>query len=210
MLFQPIEEIVPRTIEDPEIRAILSTFSDAIADMVNLGSHVLKWGSDCTTGGDEKAPRFLMLRYVLDLLDAISILVKHSSADPAKLLVRGLLEACFQLEYLIKADADERGAAFMFWHYNEKLKQFQAMDPSTDRGKKLQKALSSDRQVSGMSLNPRSDLQARTLSIEGLLKGSLYSDATAAYQQLRGGRQKNPPWYQLCDSRLSTDICKSS
>ena len=52
----------------------------------------MKWDADKGRAGDENTPPLLFLRNIIELGDAISILIKNSSIDPAKPLLRSLLK----------------------------------------------------------------------------------------------------------------------
>lgn len=198
MSTQPIEEVIPRTPSSAEVSKVLGRFADLIEETVNFGSHVLKWHLEAARGGDETAPVTLSLRHILELLDCVSINIRHSSAEPCKLLLRGALESYFSVAYILEADTKRRAMAFMAVYANQRLKGYRKLDPTTQQGKEFQNLLKEDRIAGNMVISiPPSLVQSSIANLESLLKKPDYKDANAEYQRLKKAGMKNPYWYSL-------------
>jgi hypothetical protein len=205
MLTHPVKEIIPREMENPEVAKTIAQFSSAIEETVNFGSHILKWSSDSATGGDEIAPLILSLRHVLELLDAISILVKASCIYPCELLLRGVLESYFGLEYLFREDRERRAMAFMVCHVHHILETHESHDPTTQTGKKIHKALESDRAMPGVKIREIPELKVETAQLEAVLKKPRYIEAQAEYLRLRSKTKSTPKWYSFYGGPTSVE-----
>src|SRR5882757_387006 len=114
----PVDEIIPR---ESDVQDTLNKFAQGIDDAVNFGSHILNWDTQANNkGGDHNLAIALQFRHFLELIDANSILVRNSSIDPGKLILRGMLETYFGLEYMLEKDPIDRAMAFLVCHAHHK------------------------------------------------------------------------------------------
>jgi hypothetical protein len=193
---EPIKGVIPREL-DPGIAELLDSFSKGIEESVNFGSHILNWDAKITRGGDENFPPALLFRHFLELMDSISILIRQSSIDPCKLILRGALEVYFSLEYIFEKDTENRTMAFLVWHNHKNIKRYKSFDPNEEQGKQMQSSLNKDKLVNGINLKNNPEIQLAISKLEGVLKTPKYQNGEAEYQRLRNEGEKNPPWYRL-------------
>lgn len=194
---QPIENLVTRQSDNKFLNDLLINFSVGIEEAVNFGSHILKWDLEYSNGGDEQLPIELSFRHFLELIDAISVLVKHSSIDPSKLLLRGALESYFGLEYILKKDTFNRSMAFMVCHVHKNLKFYKKLDISSEQGQQFQAILNNDKTVGGMTIPKELQINAAISNLESLLLRPEYQNAEQEFIRLKNLKIKNPPWYRL-------------
>ncbi|MEX2231413.1 MAG: DUF5677 domain-containing protein [Cyclobacteriaceae bacterium] len=194
---EPFDQFIPRQIEDKELEKILNAFSWGLEAIVDFGSNLVKWDVDTARGHEDNLPITLSLRHFLDLIDGASILIKKSSVDPAKLLLRGALETYFAIEYLFEKDTEQRCMAFLVWHAHKKLKSYKRLDNSTQQGKQLEQSIKKDELLTDFSLPTIPGLSDAISNLESLLRLPLYQQAEAEYQRLVNQGEKNPTWYRL-------------
>lgn len=103
MKTNPIEEILPQN-RDEYLIKIQNHCSDQISEMVNFGTHILNWDLEIKREGKNNNIPTLFFRNILEISDSISILIKESSIDPAKIILRSLIENILQLIYMIEED----------------------------------------------------------------------------------------------------------
>lgn len=193
---KPIEEIIPRTSEAQEI---LNKFSQGIDEVVDFGSNVLKWDIEASRGGDENIPITLLFRHFLELIDSVSILVKQSSIDPCKLILRGALESYFGLEYIFEKDSIDRSMAFLVCHAHKKLKVYRNLNHGSKESEAFLKEIANDKSFNTLDLSRISNIKAAIQNSESMLLLPSYQKAEAEYKRLQSLKFKNPPWYQLFD-----------
>lgn len=196
---QPVQEIVPRELNNDRVRELLEYLSKGIDETVNFGSHILKWDMDTARGGDENLPIILSLRHFLELIDSISILVKNSSIDPCKLILRGALETYFSIEYLLEDKTLDRSMAFMVWHTHRNLKSYKRLDSKSEQGRQLQHKMNSDKSVDGFKIPDIPELNHAIGNLESLLQKPSYQKANQEYLRLKNKGEKNPTWYRFFD-----------
>jgi len=193
----PIKEIHPRE-GQPEIEALLLEFSQGIEEVVNFGTHILKWDIDEARGTDENVPIVMMLRHILEMMDAVSILVKNSSIDPCKPLLRGILETILGLEYILESDTKNRALGFLIWHSHKNLKLSQKLTPGEQSYNQLKSKFKKDKILKNENTPPEiPGLEKYISNLEELVSLPLYALAEKEYQSLISSGKKNPAWYQL-------------
>lgn len=117
---QPIKEIIPDL--ENKLQEVLNNLSNSLSEVVNFGTHILNWDMlEERKGKDNHIPT-VFLRNIIETADAISILMKKSSVDPSKILLRTLIEGCFGLHYMIEKDETQRAHSFIVYKAVEKIK----------------------------------------------------------------------------------------
>ncbi len=198
MPIEPVTEILPRDIDDKGVTEVLNKFSVGIEQTVYFGTHVMKWCVNATKGaGEEVVPLLFSFRHALELLDSISILVRKSSIDPSKILLRAKLEVLLGTKYILQQDAIRRAMGFMVWHIHKKLKRYQRLDPETQQGKELRKKIEQDFLIKDMKITKPEQLDEMIANIEELLNEPANIEVEAEYQRFRRKSKSNPDWYSL-------------
>ena len=191
-------EFVPREISDPRLKDLLNNFSNCIDEVVDYGTHILKIDLDSVQGSDEQIPIIFSIRQIIDLADSISILIKNSSIDSCKLILRGLLETCFGIEYMLEGDTVERCMAFMVWHAHKNMKVYERINSTKEPGKQLQSTLNDDKLLNGIEFGIKAEfLDGKYENLCSLLKRPEYQKAEQEFQNLKKLKIKNPAWYQF-------------
>lgn len=195
----PIQELHPgKGPLTAEIKEILAGFSNGVNEVVNFGTHILKWDVELASGSDENIPIFMIFRNILENLDAIAILIRESSVDPCKSLLRVALEAVLNLEYLLKGNLHRNGLAFLVCTYHKELKLCQQLSDGSQQYSQLRGKLQSDKTLPDDILPPEiNGLSAHVENIERMLGLPLYGEVEAEYQRLKSMGINNPAWHQL-------------
>ncbi len=192
---EPVADLLPRH-SDSEVQRILDALAESLDEVVNFGTHVFVWQNNACEGkADEVAPVSQLFRHLLEMVDAVALLVRSSSIEPSHTCLRSAFEASVQLHWILQADSDRRGMAFMAWHVHQRLKLYQRHDRSTEQGKQLAK------QLEGTPYEDidtsQFDLAAARANLESLLQRPRYQEAAAEYERLRSEGERNPAWYRL-------------
>lgn len=177
---------------------LLENLSKAIDEFVNFGTHILKWLTEEQKGGDELLPLIMLLRHYIEIVDSISNLVKVSSIDPCKILLRAALETSFNINYLLESNTHNRAMAFLVWHSHKMINTYKKLDFESEEGKKLQKAMDFDKSLS-YSTPDDSIIKSTINSYQSLLSKPEYALAEESYQSLLRKKEKNPSWHRLFD-----------
>lgn len=199
---EPIQDFIPRRIENEDLLKLLTDFSELIKETVNFGSHVFKWMLDSVTDGDENAPLFLSFRHILELIDSISFFIKESYVDPCKTILRAILESVINIEYILERDTEKRSMNFMVCYNHNRIKLYEKMDPNSDAGIEYRNAIESDKIINKMKI-PDFPHEKAIKNLEDLLKKPRYEAAEAEYQRImqmpRRERRRYKQWYSMND-----------
>lgn len=196
---EPAYEFVPKHLkeEEPEVFKLLAKFSEVIEETVNFGSLVFKWCNESLEGkADKEVPLILLFRHVLELLDAVSILIKESSAEPCKLQLRSMFEALLSINYLLEEDQEERAYAFLVNHAYKKIKTYKKLDPKTQQGKQF-KGILKDTVLHDLDLSDLFDLSKMVDQQKELFRKDGFREAYQELERLRKEGRKNPNWYEF-------------
>jgi hypothetical protein len=196
MKYKEIEDLLPRS-QDENVKSLLENFAALIDNAINFGTHLMKWDAEKKRHGDENMPPLLFMRNILELGDAISILIKKSSIDTCKPLLRSMLENTFGLEYMLEKETEKRALSYIVWHTHKNLKLYEKLNSSTQSGKQFEKEIEKDRLLSGVgSFFDNPILAPAKKNAEDLLRLPKYVPIESEYQATSATR-KNPAWYSL-------------
>ncbi len=200
MATEPVPKVLSRTIEDPQVAKTLDELSAAVGETVNFGTHVMCWCGDPATEAGEGAT-LTLFAHALELLDAISILLKQSCIDPCKLLLRALLETLWGVEYVFQADTKRRALSFAVCRAHHEIKWLRTLDPDTPDGKRYRTSVEKDSALRaappGVSPERLPQLRKDICGLEAPVATQEYAEVEAEYQRLRSSDNKNPRWYSL-------------
>jgi hypothetical protein len=194
---EPIKEILPRN-TDKGLQELLDGFSIMIDEVVNYGTHILKRLLESSKGsGDVNMPLAMFFRDMLEKTDSISILVKNSSIDPSKVILRSIFELHLFISYLNEKYFIDRSMAFLVWHTKDKIKMNRSYLKGSQEYKNLCKQMEKDN--SFYDKNILEDNQSSKLIIDNLtdlLKKEQYQKALNDYEKT-STKYNNPNWYSL-------------
>ena len=156
----------------------------------------------------------LLFRQILEMGDAISILIRTGCINAAKPLVRSLLEYYFQLTYLLKDDEERKALQFLY-HYEMRLKEYYENLAFPQKGGSYFEKLKNDKHLKDEDI---SDEQKKIYSenvkkIEAVLNGDENKLISEEYLRIENKKQ-NPKtgkkgkvsyWYELFDGPTSVE-----
>ncbi len=190
---KPIDEFIPREIENQEISDILIHLSSLIEEVVNYGSHVFKWGIESIKGGDENAPVFLMYRNIFELIDSISILIRNSCIEQCKILLRSLFESFLSFNYLLEKDLKSRGIDFLVWNRHKEIKSLRRFSPNDALSIEYEKKKAKDKIVKNLPTKKDPDIVKRLENLKKMFDLPSYKGSAVEYQ--KGKPPRN--WYSM-------------
>lgn len=196
MKYPVIEDILPR--EETDYSKVLNNLSDLIDEAIDFGTNLLKWELDNGTKGDEQIVALLFFRNILSVADGISILIRNSSVDTSKPLVRVLLESIFNLEYLLQDDTEKRALSFFVWNAHKDLKFLEQIDFTSEAGKQTKANITKDKFSKDVVFENRSEFKICKENTQELLKLPQYIPIEEEYQRTVAIK-KNPNWFSLFD-----------
>lgn len=195
--------------QDENLKPILDLFANGIEKLVDFGLEIVNWDTEKLDASDEHLPPILFLRNYLEKIDAISILVRHSSIDPCKSLLRTALENIIYLEYLLQKDTEQRSISFLVWNSISQQKWAEKADGSSANYKQLLSKYKKDKFMREHTPPVHPDIEKIKTNGEQLLELDRYKSTHEEYERTRK-KIKNPAWYSLYDGPENMDLLCTS
>jgi hypothetical protein len=132
---------------------------------------------------------------MIELTDAVEVLVSKSGATPAVPLLRSAFEALLSLEYILEDNAHytSRSLAWTVSYILERLDLYDRLDPATTKGQDFQAAAATDQVLSAIQLPAQSDLDQQRQAWRTVLQQPHLQPIADKLQSYNG----RPAWHRL-------------
>ena len=181
----------------PDLEGSLSRAVGMVERVVNYGTHLIK-KCDAAANQNFVAPVFLGL-HVVEALDAIAILIRRCSVDPAKLILRSQMEAMFGLSYMALGDTERKSLQYVVGHAHARIDWYKRLDPSTEQGKQLDADIKKDSTFGELDIVGL-DTESTIKNLEKMFLRPEYVPVEAEWQRTRGIIKSGKIWwYNLYD-----------
>lgn len=191
---KPIDNIIPRDIPS-DLKNVLNKFSDFLDEITNFSSHVFKWSVDNIKKGDEYVPVIQAYRHILDMADAISVLIRESCAEPCKMLLRGIFESLLTIEYILEEDTENRGKDFVIWNRHHRLRILCRYDPDDNVYKEYIANIKKDNILSGSKSVTVPDIKDKIERHCRIFRHPAYEESEKEYQRIKNQTKRYPRWW---------------
>ena len=182
---------------------ILKNLSDNLRKVVNFGTHILKWDIEKKRNGRDKNVPSVFLRNSIELGDSVSILIEKSSIEPAKILIRSLMESTFSLLYMIEKDEQLRSHSFLICRLNKEIKYYKQFIKDEEISKNfVSKFIKQEPDFELENHCNPIEIEKVIKAKESLLLEDNYKEANIEFQRTCNKSKKrnnNPNWYSLYD-----------
>lgn len=195
MKYPVVENILPRETSN---QISLNNISKLIDEAIDFGTNLQKWQLEKNSDSDENIVPILFFRNILSVADGISVLIKNSSIDNAKSLVRVLMESTFSLEYLLQENTKNRALSYFVWNAHRDLKFIEQFNPNTEVGKQFKSKMAKDKFAKDTEFKDFPEFVVAKKNAEELLKLPNYIPVEEEYQRTCA-KKKNPNWFTLYD-----------
>lgn len=211
MKYPHVQNINPNIIEN-SLKENLENCFNNLQQIVNFGAHLFKWHIEKVEGTDEKLATILFIRNIIEIVDSISILIKNSSIDQCKILLRTLIESYFSFEYLLTNETDKRSMAFLAWRLNKDVEYYRKFESNSKDNIELKEEIKKNNEFWEKFINlDKPEMTKRISEIENTLNNNLlYFEANKEYH-----RTKHKEWYNMYNGpknffELSKDLNQNS
>lgn len=153
-------------------------------------------------------PPVMTFLHLIELADAVEILLESSSVHPAKLLLRSMFEATLTIEYLFKADTKRRCFAWLVCRAHRELSAYEVMSSNTQAGGLFRRESENDEIEMDLELVPQEDLDEAIANLRQLLRQDNYAEAEAEYRRL--SKRRKPEWHSFYGGPITIrDLAKT-
>lgn len=182
---EPNLDFIPRDIHETDFQEIFDEYSSVLEELVNFASHVAKWCTEKIHGGEELAPIMLSFRHIIELIDAISVLVKSACIEPCKILLRAVFESVVNVNYILEKDTEKRGMAFMTCCWHQAINNLRKLNPKDSMHKQFLAKKRRDKFSKNVPLLEIPDVKERIKVLEDHLASPEYIESEREFQRLK-------------------------
>ena len=197
MAFDKIEDFLGRN-NDPEVKSLLDDWYKYFDKLIYVGGEIFNDILKKNLGKDDTLPLVMLHRNAVEIIDAIAILISNSCSEPARIVLRTLLETYLYCQYITEKDSQKRALSFLICHYHQKLDFNYKLDPKTQQGKQFINELKEDKILKNYRLAQQELLRKSIDNLESLVKEKLYEEVENEYQRLKKiSKYRKPFWYEF-------------
>jgi len=192
----------------------LSELADLIQKFTIVGEDMWSQKKDSMIIQKTDLALLLLFRQILEMADALSVLMKEGCVNATKPLVRSLLEYYFQLAYLLE-DNEERKSLQVLYHYERGLRDYYENLAIPQKGGSFFERLKNDKHLKGddISLEQKEAFLDNVKKIDLVLDGDDNKEVAAEYLRTEGKKTnaasgkkgKVGHWYELFDGPTSVE-----
>lgn len=185
-----------RNRRNEEISEALNAAAECLDEAISFGTHVLAWCTEAAgSHSTEVAPLVLSFRHCLEMLDAVSVLVRKGIVAPSDTNLRSAFESVLGMKYIIRGNLERRGKAYIVCHLHQRIKFLSRMDPETQMGKQFRAEIEGS-PVKNVIGDKGNNLSQRRKKIESTLEDN-YSIVEEEYQKIKDERNGRFEWYEM-------------
>lgn len=197
---RPHERLLDRNLPSAKNREYLADLDRAFTALLNDSTWTC---ARCYESANETFLHdtiLLLLRHILEMADAIHVLLLSSASRPALLELRSMFEALLYIEYILETDSERRAKAYVVRSRLWSLKLAKRMLRDSEARKQFLKEVSSDPLVTRQMLESWVTEQEEIDKAESVLKSP---DLKEVYDRFRAF-QKTVPFYKALDGKPGT------
>ncbi len=178
------------------VNRVLQRYAYSVKEAVNYGTTILVWPYRDTN--PETNVTKLFLRYFLEQLDALSILIEAGAAEPCKSLLRSLFEINLYVQFMYDEQTMDRVNAFWVVEKYKELEELDRMNPKSAAYALLKAEFKAEGIIPelGAKINGK-EIRQRIAEVQAYLKEPQLKTAIDAYDALKAQGAKRIKWYNL-------------
>lgn len=195
---EPLRKLLDRDFSRVSVSEYVNDVCPLLQEIINYATNAWRRCETSTSGepGEDLAPIVLYL-HMIEMADAIEVLIRESCVNPAKPIVRSLFEASLGIEYILEDETHyaERSLSWLVVYAHERLDSYRCFDPNSGRGKNELPSILADKFAGNMQWPSQQQVQQAMVPLTKFLKEPHVSPIEAEYQ--RSKRKGKPYWYTL-------------
>lgn len=191
----PVETVLNRDLSRVAAIGSIESANTLLTELVNEGTRVFKrCESEATCVADDAL--LLLFMHTVEMADGVQVLVDKSCIAPAIPLVRSEYEADLAIQYILEANTEQRGLAWLLWDAYKRIEANERFDATTTAGATYQTAWANDASTQPLNFPRLAPLAATALArTRAYVALPDFAPIDAERTRLRSGKGRLPPWY---------------
>jgi hypothetical protein len=177
----------------------LMIYQSFIDQAVDQGAKILYWTPAEDHDGSAVSP--MLLRHLIELIDAVGLLIRSGSSEMAKHLMRSAFETNLYIHYIQEKESDLRAYAFLMLTVFEKIKRLERLKADSPSGIALRQKLDPENIVTNISERiPLETIEKELAEAEQELKQTAFIEVLAEYNRMKGEKRykhRDIKWHEL-------------
>jgi len=172
-------------------------------EIVNYGTQVIHWVANNPKfrKPDIDVPLLVLTRHIVELADSISILIKKSSVDPCKIILRSAFETLLYIMFITKEKSEDRSKAYLVAYIHNKKNEYLRFQRGTELHKQFLNTIKDDQFII-KGFDPFSqeldDLaQKKINNLNKWISKPIFSETKKEFERIKKKKKRKPPWYLL-------------
>jgi len=195
------KKLLDREFSKKAIEPISSIATPLLQELVNNGLMVFwRCENEAAKPGEENedVAAVALYRHVIEMVDAIEVMVAHSCGTAAIPVLRSAFEGTLRLLYLLGDEAKyaERSLSWLVSEMHGTIKDQQTLEPGTSQGQHFAKLY--EKEFNRMrSLKADSEIADEIQYFEDLLFSPQLSSVAGEYREVKRRTKRSPEWFSL-------------
>ena len=197
---KPLESIIYRELSIARAKEIIKDITPLFQELVNYGSNAIVRSATSSKSEENIDLACLDLyRHILEMTDAVEVLIANSCAYPTIPLLRSTFEALISLDFILEENHlfEQKSLCWLVVYIHDKINIYESLIPSTDRGKAFQASLSKDKSIQNFQNIDESKVIPAIQNLQNLLCKPQLQSIETEYSLYRKTYKKNPKGYSL-------------
>ena len=141
---KPLEKLLYRELSKVAAKDVIEIASPLLQELVNFSTNAFARSASSSDGNtDEDLAVLILYLHVIEMTDAVEILVSQSCPAPAQTLLRSSFEATLYLEHILEKESDyvRRSLSWLVGYVHNRLEAYRLFSPSAPPERSIRQAL---------------------------------------------------------------------
>jgi hypothetical protein len=196
---RPLDKILYRELSTVRAKEVIGIASPLLQELVNFSTNAFARCASSSRGkAHEDLAALILYLHVIEMTDAIEVLVSQSCPAPGQTLLRSSFEATLYIEYILEAESEyvKRSLAWLVEYVRNRLEAYRSFSPSAPPRRSVRRALEEHKSEAMQALEVP-DPAGAIENLEGFLAQPHIQPVERLFDEHRGWK-----WYQIFDSSL--------
>jgi len=141
---KPLEKLLYRELSKVSAKELIDIASPLLQELVNFSTNAFARCASSSKGKvDEDLAVLILYLHIIEMTDAIEVLVSQSCPAPAQTLLRSSFEATIYIEYILETETEyiARSLAWLVGYVHSRLNAYRLFSPSAPHDRSVRKVL---------------------------------------------------------------------
>ncbi len=195
---ESLKSLLDRDLSRVAAMEVIENDSALLREIVNYATNAWARCADSAKGNENEDVAVTSLYYhIIEMTDGIDVLISQQCTVPAIPLLRSSFEANLSLRYILQDRYVERSLAWLAHDIRRRIGIYEALDPSTERGKQAQAINNADHVAKSIDFSDIGPTKENADRLRRLLDKKQFRPVVQEIENLRTRGERSPKWFRL-------------